>query len=164
MKSPPRELLQPHPSQPGAFVLDAVSGPAFPVSVKAIAMAMMLALGVFGSMTLFTPAQAPTQAATPGLAAGEWVFLVALAAVIGTGFWSIVAGRTRCDGECIEQTWLWRKKVRLADITQIKLISVPGLTWLVVPRLVVRTGYGLTTFHAGSPALYARFRLLAHGR
>ena len=73
-------------------------------------------------------------------------------------------GRTSCDGLAIEQTWLWRKKVRLADITQIKLISVPGLNWLVVPRLVVRTGFGLTTFHAGDPAVYSRFKLLAYGR
>ncbi len=36
--------------------------------------------------------------------------------------------------------WLWRKRVNIADITQVKLISVPGLSWLVVPRLVVRAG------------------------
>lgn len=159
MKPPPRELLQPDPVQPGALALEAVSGPSFPMSVKIMATAMMLALLVFGSKTFLGPAEAPTRA----LVAGEWVFLVAVAAVIGSGYWSIMTGRTSCDGQCIEQTWLWRKKVSLADITQIKLISVRGLNWLVVPRLVVRTGYGLTTFHAGDPAVFSRFKLLAHG-
>ena len=160
MKTPLRELLQPDPAHPGAFDLAAVSGPSFPVSVKIMATAMMLALLVFGAMTFLGPGKGPT----PALAAGEWVFLVAVTAVIGTGYWSIVTGRTSCDGQAIEQTWLWRKKVSLADITQIKLISVPGLNWLVVPRLVVRTGFGLTTFHAGDPAVYSRFKLLAYGR
>lgn len=160
MKPLPRELLPPDPADPGAWALDAVSGPSFPLSVKTMATAMMLVLLVSGSMTLLGPAQVPS----PALAAGEWLFLVAVTAVIGTGYWSIVTGRTSCDGQTIEQTWLWRKKVRLIDITQIKLISVPGLNWLVVPRLVVRTGYGLTTFHAGDAAVYARFKLLAHGR
>lgn len=160
MKPLPRDLLPPDPDHPGTLGLEAVSGPSFPVSVKTMATAMMLVLLVSGSMTLLGPAQVPS----PALAAGEWLFLVAVTAVIGTGYWSIVTGRTSCDGHTIEQTWLWRKKVRLVDITQIKLISVPGLNWLVVPRLVVRTGYGLTTFHAGNPAIYARFKLLAHGR
>lgn len=160
MKTPPRELPQPDPAPTETIALEAVVGPSFPVSVKIMATAMMLALLVFGSMTFLGPAPV----AGPALAAGEWVFLVAVTAVIGTGYWSILTGRTSCDGQAIEQTWLWRKKVSLADITQIKLISVPGLHWLVVPRLVVRTGFGLTTFHAGDPAVYARFKLLAYGR
>jgi hypothetical protein len=129
------------------------------MAVKLMATAMMLALLVFGSMTYLRPSEVQG----PALAAGEWLFLFAMAAVIGTGYWSIMTGRTSCDGRTIEQTWLWRKKVSLADITQIKLISVPGLNWLVVPRLVVRTGYGLTTFHAGDPAVYSRFKLLVRG-
>jgi hypothetical protein len=74
-----------------------------------------------------------------------------------------MTSQTRFDGESIEQTWLWRKKVMLAEISQLKLIRVRGLEWLIVPRLVVRTGFGLTTFHAGDPAVLARFKLLAHG-
>jgi len=159
VKPPPRASLPPQPSQPGGFALEAVSGPSFPVSVKIMASALMLALLVFGAMT----GLGPTAAQVPALAAGEWVFLVAVAAVIGTGYWGIMTGRTSCDGQAIEQTWLWHKKVQLTDITQVKLISVAGLHWLVVPRLVVRTGFGLTTFHAGDAAVFSRFKLLAHG-
>lgn len=159
MRPPPRESLQPHPSQPGEFALEAVSGPSFPLSVKIMATAMMLALVVFGAMNYLRPAEVQA----PALAAGEWLFLVAVAVVIGTGYWGIMTGRTSCDGRAIEQTWLWHKKVHLTDITQVKLISVSGLHWLVVPRLVVRTGFGLTTFHAGDAAVFSRFKLLAHG-
>ena len=160
MKPPPRDVLPPDPSQEGEFGLETVTGPSFPLAVKGMATALMLALLGFGWTVMMQPAAVPA----PTRVAGEWLFIVVLAAVIGTGYWSIVAGRTRCDGRCIEQTGLWRKKVNLADITQIKLISVPGLNWLIVPRLVVRTGYGLTTFHAGDRALLSRFKLLAHGR
>lgn len=125
-----------------------------------MATALILALLGFGSLALM----APSDVQSSPLAASDWGFIVAIVAVIGSGYWSVLTSRTRCDGQCIEQTWLWRKKVRLADISQIKLISLPGLSWLVVPRLVVRTGYGLTTFHAGNAALFSRFKLLALGR
>lgn len=159
MKPPPRESLPPHPSQPGEFALEPVSGPSFPLSVKIMASALMLALLVFGAMNWLGPAAVQT----PVLAAGEWWFIAAVAVVIGTGYWGIMTGRTSCDGRSIEQTWLWHKQVQLTDITQVKLISVSGLHWLVVPRLVVRTGFGLTTFHAGDAAVFSRFKLLAHG-
>ncbi|GEM_PF-2761479 len=125
-----------------------------------MANALVLALIVFGSMTLTGASETQARA----LAASEWGLLAAVAAVIGSGYWGILTSRTCCDGECIEQSGLWRRKVRIADITQVKLIAVPGLSWLVVTRLVVRTGHGLTTFHAGDPAVLLRFRLLAHGR
>jgi hypothetical protein len=157
---PLREVLPPDPSQTGAFALEAVSGASFPVAVKLIVTAMMLALLGFGSTVLMQPAAVPA----PDWTATEWLFIAVLVAVIGSGYWAVMGGRTHSDGQCLEQTWLRRKKVRLADITQVKLISVPGLNWLIVPRLVVRTGYGLTTFHAGDGTLFSRFKLLAHGR
>lgn len=138
---------------------EAVSGPSFPIAVKVLSSMLVFAVVAFGLMMLFSPAEAPTRP----LVAGDIGFLAALAFVIGSGYWGILTSRTSIDGEHIEQTWLWHKKVDIADITQVKLVRVPGLDWLVVPRLVVRTGYGLTTFQTGEPAVLARFRLLAHG-
>lgn len=139
--------------------LPPVSGPSFPWAIKLMASAIVLALLSLGAMAVTGPSDRPP----PSFSAQDWGFLAAVGAVIGSGYWGILTSRTRCNNESIEQTWLWRKQVRLAEITQVKLISVPGLHWLVVPRLVVRTGYGLTTFHAGDPAVFARFKLLAHG-
>ena len=149
-----RELQQ----QVGTAV-EAVSGPSFPVAVKALATILVVALVAFGSTTLISP----VGEATRSLTARDIGFLAALALVIGSGYWGILTSRTSIDGEHIEQTWLWHKTVDIADITQLKLVRVPGLDWLVVPRLVVRTGFGLTTFQAGDPAVLSRFRLLAHG-
>lgn len=149
-----RELQQ----QIGAG-FEAVSGPSFPRAVKGLATGLVVALLVFAAMALTGPAG---EAARP-LAAGDIGFVVAAALVIGSGYWGILTSRTSIDGQHIEQTWLWHKKVAIADITQVKLVRLPGLDWLVVPRLVVRTGYGLTTFQTGDPAVLARFRLLAHG-
>ena len=160
MKPPPLALLQRDLQQQAGHALERVSGPSFPFAVKVIATALILALLVYGSLALMGPSGPQARA----LAAGDWGFLVAVIDVIGSGYWGILTSRTSCDSQCIEQTWLWRKQVRITEITQVKLISLPRLSWIVVPRLVVRTGYGLTTFHAGDPAVLARFKLLAHGR
>lgn len=157
----PRRLVQRQRElqQQAGTPFEAVSGPSFPVAVKALATLLVIAVVAFGSMMLISPAGEPTRP----LAAADIGFLAALALVIGSGYWGILTSRTTIDGERIEQTWLWHKKVDIADITQVKLVRVPGLDWLVVPRLVVRTGYGLTTFQTGDPAVLSRFRLLAHG-
>ena len=98
------------------------------------------------------------------MTSNDGLFLLAVLVVIGTGYWGILTSRTRFDGQSIEQSWLWRKRVELAEITQVKLIRVPGMAWLIVPRLVVRTSFGLTTFHAGDAAVLEQFRRLAHGK
>lgn len=84
--------------------------------------------------------------------------------VVLCGYWGILSSRTSVDGRCIRQSWLWHKEVQLADITQLKLIHVPGLTWLVAPRLVVRAGaLGLTTFHVADAQVLAALKKLAYG-
>lgn len=141
-------------------VLTPASGPSFPVVVKVLATAWMLGLLLFGVLALTGPSQAPAKA----LSSAEWSFLVAVGLVIASGYWGILTSHTSIGDQYIEQTWLWRKKVNIAEISQVKLISVRGLEWLMAPRLVVRTGFGLTTFHAADPTVLHRFRLLAHGR
>jgi hypothetical protein len=140
--------------------VDRVSGPSFPVTLKILATGLIVALVVAGAAVML--GSSGRDAAR--LSFGQWGFLLAVVAVIASGYWGILTSQTSCDSQCIEQTWLWCKRVNIAEITQLKLVALPGLNGLVVPRLVVRTGYGLTTFHAGDPDVYARFKLLAHGR
>jgi hypothetical protein len=106
------------------------------------------------------------------VAAGAWTHsdanartLAGLATLlVAAGYWGILTSRTRIDGLSIRQTWIWPKQVALAELTQVKLIQVPGLSWLIAPRLVVRTGgLMLTTFHAADPSVLAAFRRLAYG-
>lgn len=158
-RRPALALLESGPQPPEPPQHEVVSGPSFPITIKVLATVLVAALIVYGWMALGGP---PAERAG-ALGASDWGFLVAVTAVIGSGYRVILTGRTCFDGEAIEQSGLWRRTVKLADIRQVKLIHLPGLAWLVVPRLVVRTGTGLTTFHAGDPAVLACFKRLAHG-
>lgn len=120
---------------------------------------LVRALLGFGSMTLIGSVGAPTRLPT----ATDIGFLLAVAIVTGCSYWSILTSRTSIDGQHIAQTWLWHEKVAIADITQVKLVRVQRLDWLVVPLLVVRAGYGLTTFQTGGTTVHSQFRLLPHG-
>ena len=134
-----------------------LEGSSFPVTIKVLATLWMAAMGVY--MVL-------------GWDSAVWVhlgwggrgFLLAALGVVFSGYYGILTSRTSFDGHTIEQTWIWSKQVTLPEITQVKLIQVRGLEWLIVPRLVVRRGsLGLMTFHAADPRVLAGFRALAYG-
>ncbi|MEY2661171.1 MAG: hypothetical protein RLZZ123_2343 [Pseudomonadota bacterium] len=73
--------------------------------------------------------------------------------------------RTRIDDTHIRQLGWSHTEVEIARISQVKLIHVPYLSWLVSSRLVVRAG-GLRTwvFHASDRAVLQRFWQLAYDR
>lgn len=136
---------------------EAVEGASFSMPLKLLATAGLLMFGttVWRAVAAGVWAQSDANART---LAGLAVLLVA------AGYWGILTSRTRIDGLSIRQTWVWPKQAALAELTQVKLIQVPGLNWLIAPRLVVRTGgLMLTTFHAADPQVLAAFRRLAYG-
>lgn len=135
----------------------ACEGPSFPVASKWLATTLVAGLLVWTARV----ADALTHAE---LGWGGIAFLAAVFVVIGASYWAMLSSRTSVDGTHIRQTWLWTKQVAIADITQIKLIHVPLLSWLIAPRMVVRAkGLGLFTFHAAGPDVLRVFGLLAHG-
>lgn len=145
--------IPPRPSAEGVRV----EGPSFPLAVKVLATLFVGLLCVQGWQLID---RQPWQAL--GWQAG--LFVLAVFVVIASGYWGILTSRTSIDDLCIRQSWLWPKEVTLADITQVKLLQVPRMSWLVVPRLVVRSGaMHLTTFHAADPQVLAALRLLAYG-
>lgn len=147
----------------GAVGAARVCGPAYPLAARLLASALVLALCATGASVLLETLAAPAaSSATPS--AATWGFIAAVVGVIGFGWWVILASRSCIDDEHIEQTGPWRKRVRLADISRVKLVRVPGLERVIVPRLVVRTSDGLTTFAVGDPAVLRRVRLLVEGR
>lgn len=82
--------------------------------------------------------------------------------IVLAGYYGMMVGRTRIDADTIRQRWLWTKRVDLAEVTHIKLVLIPKLSWLIVPRLIVRTkGWGVTTFQAADPRLIEAFYRLA---
>lgn len=126
-------------------------GPAFPVAVRLLATAMV-------GGTLYWGLRSRGE-----LLAAQWDTMSA--AVVGTALvlalWALYwmwRSRTGVDAEGITQTWIWTKRVRWADITQAKLIGVPGLQWLIAPRLVVRPrGGGIIVFHSADRLVLAAF-------
>ena len=120
------------------------------VLVGALAAAVWQAAGDLASAAWTGPAKA-------GLA------VVAIGVAAGYGW--ILASRTSIDATRIRQSWLWPKQVLLADITQARFIYLPGLSWIVAPRLVVRARgrKAAVVFPAAGPEVLAEFARLSLG-
>jgi hypothetical protein len=74
-----------------------------------------------------------------------------------------LCSRTKIDAVNIEQSWLWTKKVALAEISQAKFIYIPYLSWLIAPRLVVRASRGVYVFPAADRHVLEAFARLSLG-
>jgi hypothetical protein len=80
-------------------------------------------------------------------------FAAGLAMMLWT-WWSVVRSVTTVSSEQLHQTWVWDKKMELRELAYAKLIRVPGLDWLIAPRLYVRTLLGkFAVFYAADPAM-----------
>jgi hypothetical protein len=139
-------------------------GPAFPLTLRVLATVLVLGLVVVGVQAVAKLGWA-AMVGPSGPDRTLWLLIAGAVVVVGTGYVSIMTSRTCFDGMRLHQSWLWRKEVALADISQLKLIRIPGLDWIFVPRLVVRArGQALpVTFQLGDPRLVALSRKLAYG-
>ncbi len=133
-------------------------GPAYPLPARVAAAALMAALA--GSVVQ----------AWPLLQAADWtraqlLFAGVALLALGLGFASVMCSRTRIDEEAIARTGPWPRRLRWDQVQRIKLVRVPGLELIVVPRLVLRSGaLQGAAFTAGDAALREAFRRIAlHG-
>ena len=162
--SPQVELLQdklPQDLSPLDALLQApaivAEGPAFPLQIK------LLASLLVGSL-LFWGIRAASNITLAQWPASTLMVMGLVSAFIAVSYYWILCSRTSIDATTIRQTWLWPKEVKLADVTQAKFIYVPYLTWLVVPRLVVRaSGRGMYVFHSADKRVLAGFAKLSLG-
>jgi hypothetical protein len=134
-----------------------VDGPAFTVLIKLLASVLVGALIVWGAR-----ASRLMDWQAFSLSAGL-VWAAALAIVLVVYYW-ILKSRTSIKNGMIEQTWVWKKQVNIADIRQAKFIYLPALSWLIAPRLVVRTGPIMTVFYTAHPDVQRAFAALMLGR
>ena len=134
----------------------AVEGPAFPVLIKLVATLFIVAIIWSG---------------LPAMQHMQWSEFTDTAIVVWgcasliTGliyFW-MLRSRTSIRDGIIEQTWIWNKRIAIDQIRQAKFIYVPRLTWLIAPRLVVRSGVSATVFYAAEPAVQKAFARLVSG-
>lgn len=91
--------------------------------------------------------------------------LAALALMAYTLFY-ILTSTTTLTAEGLHQRWIWDKHMPLRELAYARLIRVPGLDWLIAPRLYVRTLLGkFAVFYAADAAMLAEFeRLVAELR
>ncbi|MDR7093898.1 hypothetical protein [Hydrogenophaga laconesensis] len=125
--------------------------PAYPFSLRVIAVALVAALAFYAWRAL------------PELRTAQWSFaggatLVLAAVLIAWVAWWIVFSRTRLEGDEIVQTWLWDKRVKAQDVASFKLVYLRSLQAVVSPRLLVRRRLGgITWFHAADAELLMAF-------
>lgn len=75
--------------------------------------------------------------------------------------WHILRSKTTLDRTALRQTWLWDKELPLRDLAYVRLIRIPGLDWLIAPRLYARTLLGkFAVFYAADPHLLNEFARL----
>lgn len=131
-------------------------GPSFPVGVRVIATVLMAA--VVALAWLSSPAWAGT-----GLTSDLAVLGALAAVVVAWGYGFVLFSRTGISDHEIWQAWLWRDRVFLHDVTEVRLIRLAGWEAVVAPRLLVkaRGKLGRVKFYAADPeVLKAMERLL----
>jgi uncharacterized membrane protein YiaA len=151
------ERLPEKPAPAGAepVGLPPVEGAAFTPTIKALSVLLVLGIAVYVVRLWPEDGWLSLGLQSLGFMAAT---LVVVLACLGYICWS----RVRIDDTHIEQTWMWRKRVAIAEISQLKLIYVPYLSWLIAPRLVVRLGVtGWYVFHAADRRVLQRFYQLA---
>ncbi len=95
-----------------------------------------------------------------GQTSGLGWFTAALMMMLYT-LWHIVTSRTRIDDKALHQSWVWDKNMEYADLAFCKLIRIPGLDWLVAPRLYARTLMGkFAVFYAADAEMIDDFQRL----
>jgi hypothetical protein len=136
-------------------VQGSVEGRSFTRCSQWLACLMVLAVFWQGWLALRHPGNEPLDRTTAVLLGLGLLSLLACLAFILTS-------RTRIDDTHISQTGIWPRQVAIAQISQLKMIHVPRLTWLIAPRLVVRTGLtGWYVFHAAEAPVIQRFWALS---
>ena len=126
-------------------------GAAFPVLVRCLVTALTTWVFAAGWQTLNEPVIRNASLSAKGLLVAGLAVLV----IVTSWVWR---SRTEVTPTFIRQTWLWPKRVHWSDVNHAKLIYVPGLAWLVAPRLIVRSGAGLVTvFHAADHEVLLAF-------
>lgn len=135
-----------------------VSGPAFSRPFKALALIIVGGCAIW----LFNLWRSGHLSSTGSWQSNGLGWTVAAMALLGWTLWAILTSRTSLNSTALLQTWIWDKSVELNDLAYCKLIRVPGLDWLIAPRLYVRTLMGkISVFYAAQGPLLAEFERLS---
>lgn len=128
-----------------------VRGASFGKAARAIALAIALACsyGAWHAYPQLVSAQTPRHI---------WVLLAGcMALVYYTVFW-IFWARTEITPTMISQSYVFKRRMHLGELAAAKFVYIPYLTWLIAPRLFVRSASGkFTAIYGATPELHAAF-------
>ncbi len=131
---------------------------AFSLPFRILAVAMV-AWCVYWVFTLWSTGQLNSGAGRAAASGLNWS-LAALALMVYT-LWCILTSVTTLTKSNIEQTFVWNKNLELRELAYVKLIRIPGLDWLIAPRLYCRTLLGkFAVFYAADKAMINDFERL----
>ena len=124
---------------------------AFPPLLRGLALLLVFGLSAFAAWSY--PALRTTQWSVANLA----IYALAYLCIVWVGYW-IFNSRTRLEGDELIQTWLWTKRERASNVTQLKLVHWKWLEQIMAPRLLVKRRNGaITWFNAADARLLTGF-------
>ena len=129
-------------------------GPAFSLWFKLITFAIVAVLAyiAYPALKNMQWSALSTQAK---LVLGGGLALVAYTA------YHIMVSRTTVAPTYIEQRFVFTRRMHLGDLSFAKFIYIPYLTWLIAPRLYIRSASGkFMSIYGASHALHTQFGLI----
>ena len=137
----------PYPYLPPAQAMD---GPAFGTVFKAVAWLILL-----GLLYWIVRLDFDWRSSQGALVAAAWAMLAFIV-------WHIQRSRILLDGQAIEQSWMWRRRLALRELAYLKVMRVRGLEFLIAPRIYARNLWGtFTFFYCSNRAMLDEFTRLA---
>jgi hypothetical protein len=115
------------------------SGAAFSVPFKCITVLIAVAIAYWGYQAL--PSLGWQTMATQA----KWILGGCVGLVLYT-LYHVMVSRTTVTPTEIRQNFVFNRHVHLGEVSFVKFIYIPYLTWLIAPRLYVRTASN--KFHA----------------
>ena len=104
---------------------------------------------------------AAASAAKAGIFGSGLVWAISALALMVYTLWCILTSVTTLTSTQLQQTFVWNKQLELRELAYVKLIRVPGLDWLIAPRLYCRTLLGkFAVFYTADTLMLAEFERL----
>lgn len=150
----PASSLGPEPFRFVPSTGTAVHGPAFTVSFKAVATAIVVGC-TFAVGRLWFGAGVSHNSSVS-------LWFVAALAMLAMTWWSILRSTTRIKDNALFQRWMWDKHMDLSELAYARLIRIRGFDMIIAPRLYARTLAGrFAVFYGATPELLAEFERIA---
>lgn len=135
-------------------ITETTSGPAFTLWFKAFTLMLLAVMAYMGwpALNALDFKSMPVQS--------HLILWGGIAIVLYTAF-HIMVSRTTITPTHIEQRFVFTRRMHLGELSFAKFIYIPYLTWLIAPRLYVRSAQNkFMAIYGASHALHVQFGLI----